>query len=173
MAEIAKDRRAVLVADDDSSSARALAEALRRAGYEAAVTSGARLKRSLAERDFDVVISGAEGDDADWMQARAGVDAPHAVIRLAGFGSIHDAVEAMRAGAFDYLSKPASEDQILISVARAIEQRALRAENQRLRAHLSQRFELSNMLSRDPSFQRVFQTVDALADTRAARSPAP
>jgi transcriptional regulator with GAF, ATPase, and Fis domain len=52
-------------------------------------------------------------------------------------------------------------------VARAVEQRGLRAENERLKADLSQRFELSSILSRDPAFQRIFQTVEALADTRA------
>lgn len=168
MSEPENNRHAVLIADDDLQTARALADALRRAGYDAAITTGgARLKRSLAEREFALVISGVETTGSEVLFEKVGATAPPAVIQLAGFGSIHDAVEAMRAGAFDYLSKPVSEEQILVSVARAIEQRSLRAENQRLKADLSQRFELSNMLSRDPSFQRIFQTVEALSDTRA------
>jgi DNA-binding NtrC family response regulator len=168
MAEIEKDRPAVLIADDDLASARALAAVLRGAGYDTAITTGGtRLKRSLAEREFGVVVCGVESADQAWFQPGDGAIPPPAVIRLAGFGSIHDAVEAMRAGAFDYLSKPVSDEQILVAVARAFEQRTLRVENQRLRADLSQKFELANMLSRDPSFQRVFQTVEALADTRA------
>jgi DNA-binding NtrC family response regulator len=181
MRESANSAHGVLVVDDDPQAARALADVLRGAGYDAAQAASTRLERMLAEREFDVVIYAAEGADALLGIAGGAASAatkivlergtsdlpPPAVIHLAGFGSIHDAVEAMRAGAFDYLSKPATDEQILVSVARAVEHRALRAENRRLRADLSQRFELSNMISRDASFQRVFQTVEALADTRA------
>jgi DNA-binding NtrC family response regulator len=165
-------RHSVLIADDDTPSARALAGVLREAGYDAQLsTVGPRLKRAVAEREFAVVICGSDREANDLASATTPgptpAATPPAVIRLAGFGSIHDAVEAMRAGAFDYLSKPVSDEQILVAVARAIEQRTLRVENQRLKADLSQRFELSNMISRDPSFQRIFQTVEALADTRA------
>jgi len=158
----------VLIVDDDAHAARELAGTLRRAGYEADVATGVpRVRQKLGEREFAVVLCSSDDALRDLAPEHAAQAIPPAVIRLAGFGSIHDAVEAMRAGAFDYISKPASDEQILVAVARAVEQRGLRAENERLKADLSQRFELSSMLSRDPAFQRVFQTVEALADTRA------
>jgi DNA-binding NtrC family response regulator len=157
----------VLIVDDDLELARDLAEALSRSGATVRVTSGARLARALREGPYDVVLADrSAASPAELLDLLRAEDQP-ALIQLASFGSVHDAVLAMRDGAFDYIEKPASEDQIVLAVGRALERRSLEVENRRLNADLGQRFELGSLVSRDPRMQRVFETVAAVRDTRA------
>ena len=158
----------VLIVDEELGPARALASGLEQAGFRVEVASGApRLKRTLGASSFDVVLSDPASAGMAELSALLGSEDLPAVILLAAFGSVQDAVEAMREGAFDYLEKPVSEDQVVVAVRRALEQRELLAENRRLRADLGRRFQLANMLSRDAKMQRVFETVAAVRDTRA------
>jgi two-component system response regulator AtoC len=162
-----KTQATVLVVDAEAS-ARELSLALRAAGYAAEVSSGgARARRLLREHDVAVLLCDPEAAGFDPFEEALALADPPALVQLAGFGSVEDAVAAMRRGAFDYLCKPVSEEQVLVSVSRAIGQRRLRAENRHLKERLSDRFELGNVVSRDPRLQRILQAVEALADTRA------
>src|SRR5262249_52715503 len=67
----------------------------------------------------------------------------------------------------DYLCKPCTEEQVLVAVARALEQRALRDENKVLKERLEERFELGNVLSRDEKVHKILMAIEAVADTRA------
>ncbi len=91
-----------------------------------------------------------------------------AVIVLASFGSVRDALEAVRAGACDYLARPINTDQILFAIDRALAQRALRHENRVLRRSLEERVELGALSSKDERMRRVAEVVGAIADTRAS-----
>jgi DNA-binding NtrC family response regulator len=118
------------------------------------------------EASWDVVLCDPGSGEGVLDDALALPGSP-AVILLDGFGSIDDAVAAMRRGAFDYIAKPAPEDQVIVSVRRALDRRSLVEENRELRADLERRYELSNLISRDVHMQRVFATVRSIADTRA------
>ena len=158
----------VLIVDEELATARLLAEGLEDAGFRVEIaTGGSRLKRSLNAGPFDVVLTDPSTAGMGELSELLGAEDLPAVILLAAFGSVQDAVVAMREGAFDYIEKPASDDQILVAVRRALEQRTLRVENKKLRADLERRFELASMLSRDPKMRRVFDTVAAVRDTRA------
>jgi DNA-binding NtrC family response regulator len=157
----------VLVVDGEEN-AQALSEALRAAGYSVESATGSpRVRRLLREREFGVVVCDAEAAGVDPIAAFAGLDRAPAWIQLSGFGSVEDAVEAVRRGASDYLCKPCTDEQILVAVARALEQRALRDENKVLKERLDERFELGNVLSRDEKVHKILQSVEAVADTRA------
>jgi len=158
----------VLIVDEELGPASTLASGLEHAGFRVEVAAGrARLKRTLGAGSFDVVLSDPSTAGMAELSELLGAEDLPAVILLAAFGSVQDAVEAMRNGAFDYIEKPASDDQILVAVRRALEQRTLRAENRRLKADLGLRFDLASMLSRAPAMRRVFETVAAVRDTRA------
>jgi DNA-binding NtrC family response regulator len=158
----------VLVVEPDPGQAQDLAQRLAEEGYEAQTCTGLRrLQRLLASAEFDVVVCASEVADVAAVLALCDGDAPPSIVLRASFGSIHEAVEAMRAGASDYLTEPVSEDQLLLAVARAAEGRRLRAENRRLRADLGERYELGRIHSRDAAMRRVFETLEAVADTRA------
>ncbi len=158
----------VLIVDDDPGQADDLADRLAQAGCAPETCgSGARLERLLRATHFDAVLTDQDTAPLERFEALLGAEDAPAVILLAGFGSIHDAVEAVRAGATDYLSRPISDDQLSMALSRALEERRLRAENARLRADLGERFQLGSILSRAPAMLRVFETVQAVADTRA------
>ena len=77
---------------------------------------------------------------------------------MTAFGSIETAVEAMKAGAVDFLPKPFSMDHLMTVVAKALEVRTLRDENRELRAELSQRYEFDNIIGRSAAMREIFAT---------------
>jgi DNA-binding NtrC family response regulator len=157
----------VLVVDEDLDQREDLIAALHEVGCTVEAARPGRIERALAGGGWDALLA-----DADTV-ARPGLlerleesDAPSLLV-LAGFGSIHEAVEAMRAGAADYLAEPISEERLLVALERALASRALRAENRRLRSEIGERFELGRLESRDAKMLALFETVEAIADTRA------
>lgn len=89
------------------------------------------------------------------------------VIVVTAYGSVENAVEAMKAGAVDYLPKPYSLDHLTTVVQKALEVRALRDENRKLKEELGRRYDLDNIIGRSPAMQEVFSTVLRVAPTRA------
>jgi DNA-binding NtrC family response regulator len=158
----------ILVVDGDDFGAGLLAADLREIGCRVEVCGrGQRLERLLERESWDAIL--ADQDTVD-LPTFAGVLAgaqPPVLVMMSGFGSIDDAVEAVRAGAADFLAKPVSGEQLRVSLGRALEQRDLRAENRRLREDLGQRYELGRLHSRCPRMREIFDTVRAVADTRA------
>lgn len=158
----------VLLADADRSAADELAEGLLSSGHEATICeSQEALSAQLSDATWDAVILDQDTASMEDLSEALAAPEPPIVILLAAFGSIDDAVAAVRAGAADYLSKPVSIDQLRVSLSRALERRTLRAENRRLREDLDGRFELDQLKSRSPVMKRVFDTVRTIADTRA------
>ena len=86
---------------------------------------------------------------------------------MTAFGSIETAVEAMKAGAVDFLLKPFSLDHLMPVVDKALEVRALRDENRELREELGQRYEFDNIVGRSEAMQEIFATIERVAPTRA------
>jgi DNA-binding NtrC family response regulator len=158
----------VLIVDDDPDQAAELSERLERSGCATQLSGGGpRLERVLRAESFDAVLTDQNTAPLERFEKLLGSPDAPALILLAGFGSIHDAVQAVRAGAADYLSRPISDEQLSIALRRALEERRLRSENARLRADLGERFQLGSILSRAPAMLRVFETVQAVADTQA------
>ena len=86
---------------------------------------------------------------------------------MTAFGSVETAVEAMKAGATDFLLKPFSLDHLMQVVNKALEVRALRDENRQLKAELGRRYEFDNIIGRSPAMQEIFATIERVAPTRA------
>jgi DNA-binding NtrC family response regulator len=89
------------------------------------------------------------------------------VVMITAFGSVETAVEAMKSGASDFVTKPFSLDHLLTVVNKALEVRALREENTKLREELGVRYEFENIVGRSPAMQEVFATITRVAPTRA------
>jgi len=157
----------ILVCDDDGS-ARELARVLKSAGHRAeTIVGGTRLARALKAGTADVLLCDPASAGIDVARELGRLETPPAWIELAGFGSIEDAVEAVRRGAAECLQKPCEPEEVLLAVARALEARDLRAENRRLRDDLAGRVESGAVATRDPRMKQVLATIDAVADTRA------
>ena len=165
---------AILVADPDLAFARRTATLLRQAGYRTeACAGGARLERALGDQSgesFDLIVADLDsvrpGEDARSRAVDARGLSP-ALLLVSGFGSIEDEVAALRSGAFDCLTKPIDEEQLVLTVQRAIAARALALENARLRADLSGRHAFGSVVTRDPAMRRVLEIAESLAGTRA------
>ena len=89
------------------------------------------------------------------------------VIVITAFGSVETAVEAMKAGAADFVTKPFSLDHLMTVAHKALEVRALRDENTKLREELGIRYEFANIIGRSPAMQEMFATITRVAPTRA------
>jgi len=156
----------VLVLEADLDHANELVEQLEAAGYQASAESRwEEVARSTTT--FDVIVGEADTVALEDLAAACSPEEAPAWILLASFGSIQDAVGAMRAGAADYISKPVPIDRLLMSLERAIERRTLFNQNQQLLKDLGKRYSLGSMHSTSASMCTVFDTVRAVADTRA------
>src|SRR2546429_4028514 len=89
------------------------------------------------------------------------------VVVMTGFGTIENAVEAMKSGATDFLLKPFSLDHLTAVVQKALEVRALRDENRQLKEELGRRYEFDNIKGRSPAMQEIFAAIERVAPTRA------
>ena len=157
----------VLVLDSDPDDASELAERLTCEGYQASTMNDWDELNSSMAATYDVVIGEAEMTSLEDLAASLDPAEAPAWILLTAFGSIQDAVGAMRAGASDYLTKPFPIDRLLMSLERAVERRALQTENQQLLEDLGRRYSLGSMQSTSDAMRDVFDTVRAVADTRA------
>ncbi|MGZ0169184.1 MAG: sigma-54-dependent transcriptional regulator [Planctomycetales bacterium] len=161
----------LLVVDDDQHILESMADYLRGLGHrtETASTCQQAIER-MGEFPFEVVICDVNLPDQDGFQLLewATQNSPESsVIMLTGYGTIESAVEAIRVGAFDYLTKPVIDDELNLAIQRALGQRAIVEENKSLRKQLNERFGLSNIVGRDYKMQKMFDLIESVADTRA------
>jgi two-component system response regulator PilR (NtrC family) len=162
----------VLVVDDEIGMREVLSVCMSRAGHHVtAAKSGADALRLLndEEHDFDVVITDLTMPGVPGMEvlrhARA-LSRPPEVIMITAFATTDTAIEAMKIGAFDYLTKPLRIEELQIVVRRALENVQLTSENRRLRAQLKGVHTLDRMIGRSESMQKVFELVRRVASTR-------
>jgi DNA-binding NtrC family response regulator len=87
------------------------------------------------------------------------------VIVMTGYSSVKNAVDAMKLGAFDYIAKPFTDDELLISVQRAVETKRLKEENLALRHQLSERYDFGNIIGEDPEILKIFDAIRKVAPT--------
>ncbi|HYO84601.1 MAG TPA: sigma-54 dependent transcriptional regulator [Bryobacteraceae bacterium] len=158
--------RRVLVLDDEENIGRSLRLILEREGYAVSVCHSVGAFRDFTGRAdvylLDVKLPDGSGIDVLRSIRSAEPEAP--VVMISGHGTIADAVEATRAGAWDFLEKPLSRDRVLLALKNALEQSSLRRENERLRELVQAE---SKMIGSSPAWQRVVEQA-----TLAARSDA-
>ncbi|MCP4511791.1 MAG: sigma-54-dependent Fis family transcriptional regulator, partial [Fuerstiella sp.] len=160
----------LLVVDDDRHIQNAMADYLRGLGHRTETASSAEeaIER-MQEFPFEVVVCDVNLPDKDgfellqWTRENT---PDSAVILLTGFGTIESAVEAIRMGAFDYLTKPVIDEELNLSIERAISQRQILQENQQLKARLQEKHGLSNIIGKDYKMLRMFELIESVADTR-------
>jgi len=164
-------RGRILVVDDDPEMCRFLAEILGEEGYIIdTVQNGASALDLFTQKRFDLVISDLKMPrmtGTELVRRLREIDPEILVLLVTAFGSIESAVDAMRAGAFHYLTKPFRTDEILIHVKRAMEQRGLREELKRLRTEMHVRERFHNIIGQSAAMQKVFETVAQVSDLPA------
>ena len=167
---VAASSGSLLVVDDDRHIQMAMADYLRSLGHriETASTCEEAIER-MDEFPFEVVVCDVNLPDKDGFELLqwARQNAPEsAVILLTGFGTIESAVEAIRMGAFDYLTKPVIDEELNLSIERAIGQRQILEENKSLKAQLHEKHGLSNIVGKDYKMLRMFELIESVAPTK-------
>jgi DNA-binding NtrC family response regulator len=161
----------VLIVDDEEILCDHLARLFSREGYRPTVAFSAEdaLAR-LAEQEFPLVLADLRLPEMDGLQLLREICARHpgtAVIVMTAHGTIETAVEAMRAGAADYVTKPFVADEILLTASRILENRRIAQEHADLLNELGRRYSFENIISQDGKMLAIFDTVSAVAKTDA------
>ena len=169
----ATDRRPprILVVDDERSMRELLAIVLRREGYEVLLAENGRAAIDLLEREpVDILISDIKMPDlsgVDVLRAAKRIDQDILGIMITAFASTETAVEAMRLGACDYLSKPFDIDLLKMKVREKIENRQLKQENVLLKRTLGLSHQFSNIIGRSEAMLEVFKMIETVARTNS------
>ncbi|HYE92157.1 MAG TPA: sigma-54 dependent transcriptional regulator [Terriglobales bacterium] len=161
----------VLIVEDDPDMLEMLRRHLAGEGYAVTAANGGPAGLAAVERgEFDVVLSDLVMSGADGLailEATKAHEPPPRVVLMTAFGSLETAIQAIRAGAYDYLTKPFKLDEASVAVGRAGEDRRLREENRRLRAEIDRRAGTEAILGRSKAMQVVFDQVAAMAASDA------
>ena len=164
-------RARVLVVDDEPDMVENCARILEREGYEALTATDPRRGLVMLESERpDLLLTDLKMPEIDGMallRRAHELDPALPVIMITAFATIESAVAAVREGAFDYLPKTFSVDQLRVAVDRALRHRGLQRENRNLKDQLAQIYGLENIVGRSPAMSRVFELV-----RKAARSEA-
>lgn len=159
----------VLLADDDESLRRVLQFQLVEAGYKVVpVNNGADALDAFIQNEIDCVVTDLrmpQLSGLDLLARLKAVNAETPVIVITAFGEVETAVAAMRAGAFDYITKPFNRDEILLNLEKALEFSATKQENRQLRRLIGEQFKLENFIGNAPKIRGVLDLVERVADS--------
>ena len=169
VSEVAKTK--IVVADDEESVRWTLKKALERSGYAVYTVSDGKAAVDTAERvSADLVLMDIKMPTLDGLEALSLMRDRHPeamVIVMTAFGSLQAAVEAMKRGAYDYITKPFDFEELTLLVRRALEVQSLTRELNRLKAQLKDRQELDEIVGTSPEMQGVFKLVGQVTDSDA------
>src|SRR5687767_11525126 len=161
----------LLFVDDEPALRSLMAERLSERGYEVVeAESGERAAELLDRFAFDVVITDLRlpGIDGTRVIEAARERYPGIVaIVITGYGTVRDAVEAMKRGASDYVTKPFQFDELVHVLEKALEQRRLASENAYLRSQLEQRYQFGGILGRSRPMQELFHLLETVASANS------
>ncbi|HLW75994.1 MAG TPA: sigma-54 dependent transcriptional regulator [Bryobacteraceae bacterium] len=162
-------RQTILVIEDEEKLRRVIGLGLSGAGYDVKAVGTAEEGFKLAG-DADLILTDLKlpGMDGLALLEKLNGQNSHApVIVMSAFGTVENAVAAMKQGAVDFLPKPFSLDHLGVVVHKALEVRKLRDENRELREALGQKYQFENIIGRSQAMQEIFATVARVAGTRA------
>ena len=159
----------ILIADDEPLTLELVVEHLEAQGYEIDVVSCGKEAIEAADKsNFKLVLTDLWMPDMNGMEVLAHCvqnypETP--VIVLTGFGTIETAVEAMKRGAYDYLSKPANLDEIALTVKRALEHKDLKEQNIALRTQILEQHRLERLIGQSAPMQQLYRIIKRVAKT--------
>jgi two-component system response regulator PilR (NtrC family) len=159
------------VIDDEPVIHDVLSQLLTSEGYDIEISSsGEEALEKFEVRTFDLVLldllmPGMNGIEI--LKAAKKIDPQALIIILTAYASVESAIEAMKIGAFDYIQKPFKHEELLLTIARALEHKNLQKENVRLRDELKRKFSFANILGKSKVMENVFDLIKAAAPTRS------
>src|SRR5262245_30101972 len=168
---MADSSKHLLLVEDEAPLRQAIAEQLTDRGYHVEqAESGETAMARLADFAFDVIITDLRlpgMDGSALVQAAVGRYPDIVAIVVTGYGTTKDAVEAIKSGAYDFVSKPFQIDELLHVLDSALEQRRLKSENAYLRAQLEERYRFEGIIGKSRAMQKLFQLLETIAATNS------
>lgn len=162
----------ILIIDDDTSLRRVLEYNLQEAGYAVGTAdSGEDGLRLFEQIEPDLVISDMKMSGMDGLQLLKIIKERYpetVVIMITAFGTVDIAVDAMKSGAYDYITKPFNRDELRLTVAKALQFKRLTAENKQLKNELSERSDFKALIGGSSAMEHVFKIISKVADTDAS-----
>lgn len=166
-----KDRPRILVADDDRWLLESMSDWLSGNGYEVSTASNLeQALRACEQSQFDLMLSDVRFEDGSGIGLIRKLQSRHPelpVLAMTGYVGSEIACECIAAGAFDFLSKPIQDVDLVEAIDRAIEHKRIAEETRRLQVQLDSRVGLEHVVSRDPRMLGIFETIERVADARA------
>jgi two-component system response regulator AtoC len=164
------ERKRLLIVDDDKHTRDGLNRALQRTYHVEVAESGERALEILGAQDIDIMLSDIRmpGMDGMTLLQRALARDPRLIcILLTAYGSVETAVEAMKRGAIDFLTKPVNLDHLEMLLKRALRTREMEQENVALQAQLNDKFGLENLVGTSAPMRQLFDVIRQAAPTQA------
>ena len=161
----------ILIVDDEEVLRDVLDVVLRREGFDVVCAASGEEALSMLDGEeidlviLDIMLPGISGIDTLRAMRISNPNLP--VIIITAFSSIDGAIEAMKHGAFHYIPKPFKNEEVIITVNKALEQRRLTRENERLKAELSDKYAFSNIIGKSEVMRKVFELIRLAAPSRA------
>lgn len=164
-----KARARILVVDDETSIREFLQIMLKRERMDVDLAENGRVAwDKLQNEQYDLIISDIQMPEMSGIELLGKVkerDPGASVLMITAFGSTETAVEAMKLGAFDYLSKPFKIDDVKIRIEKALENKTLVQDNVRLRKEVGEKYQFSNIIGQAPSMLRIFELIRRVGPT--------
>ena len=162
----------ILIVDDEEVLREVLDAVLRREGFDVVMASSGEEALSVLDEDeaidlviVDIMLPGISGIDTLRAVRIANPNLP--VIVITAYSSIDGAIEAMKHGAFHYIPKPFKNEEVILTVNKALEQRRLSHENERLKAELSEKFSYANIIGKSEAMRKIFDLIRQAAPSRS------
>ncbi len=161
----------LLIVDDDQITLDLLREVLTKEGYQVyTALSGEEAIALGMDHLFDVVITDVRMKEMDGMEVLKSfkkMSPDSSVIVITAFGSMDTAIEAIREGAFDYISKPFRLEEIKLTVKRALDQKRILEENKLFRQELLEKYQIKNVVGKSPQMLQIYKTIAKVADSKS------
>ena len=157
----------ILIVDDEESFRNVLTVILRKEGYEVeGAANGEEGLNKISNAAFDHVLCDIRMPKMDGLEflresQKAGAEAP--VIMMSAYGTVDTAIEAMKFGAYDYISKPFKPDEIILTLKKAEERERLRKENELLRRQVKKEYSFENIVSKNEGMNKIFEIIRKVA----------
>ena len=164
-------KRKILVVDDDPVMREMVEDLLTEAGYSAVVAaSGASALEAASRVEFDCMVSDVQMPEVDGIELLGLMRERHPqtpVVLMTSFGTVEVAVEAMRLGAHDFVTKPFPPERLLLTIERALEARALESENRRLRAASERTARFGDLVGKSLAMNEIYALIRKIATNRS------
>ncbi|MDY7031850.1 MAG: sigma-54 dependent transcriptional regulator [Thermodesulfobacteriota bacterium] len=157
----------ILIIDDEENMRHMLSTLLGKEGFNiVTASSGKEGMKCLEKADFDVILCDVrmpEMDGLAFLKELQGKKTESPVIMMSGYGTIDTAIEAMKLGAYDYISKPFKPDEIILTLKKAEERERLRRENIFLKSEIRKEYSFGNIIAKSPGMRVIFDTIKKIS----------